>query len=172
MQQYISEGAGSGVILSEDGYIATNNHVIEGARKITVRLKSGESYSASLVGTDAVTDVAVLKIDATGLSPVTFGDSASLEVGDTAVAIGNPLGTLGGTVTDGIISALDRDIILDGQTMTLLQTNAAINPVQLGRRAVQRQGRAHRSGRPNPAVKTWKGARLCHPVQQGKGGRR
>ncbi len=132
MQQYISEGAGSGVILSEDGYIATNNHVIEGARKITVRLKSGESYSASLVGTDAVTDVAVLKIDATGLSPVTFGDSASLEVGDTAVAIGNPLGTLGGTVTDGIISALDRDIILDGQTMTLLQTNAAINPGNSG----------------------------------------
>lgn len=132
MQQYISEGAGSGVIVTEDGYIVTNNHVIEGANKITVRVKSGESYSASLAGTDSKTDIALLKISASGLQPAILGDSGTLEVGETAVAIGNPLGELGGTVTDGIISATSREIILDGETMNLLQTNAAINPGNSG----------------------------------------
>lgn len=132
MRQYIAEGAGSGVILSEDGRIVTNRHVIEGARKITVRLRNGESYPAELLGSDSETDVAVLKIEAAGLSPVTFGASSELVVGEAAVAVGNPLGTLGGTVTDGIISATDRDISIGGQTMTLLQTNAAINPGNSG----------------------------------------
>lgn len=131
-QQYISEGAGSGVIISADGNIVTNNHVISGATKITVRLKSGKSYEAKLIGTDPQTDVALLKIEATGLQAATFGDSSKLVVGEKAVAIGNPLGELGGTVTDGIISALDREITIDGQTMTLLQTNAAINPGNSG----------------------------------------
>ncbi len=130
--QYAAEGAGSGVIVSGDGYIATNNHVIEGASKITVRLKNGDSYPAQLVATDAKTDVALIKIDATGLAAVTFGDSDALMVGELAVAIGNPLGELGGTVTDGIISALDREIALDGRTMNLLQTSAAINPGNSG----------------------------------------
>lgn len=132
MQQYTSSGAGSGVILSQDGYIATNYHVIDGANTITVREYDGNEYKATLVGSDEKTDLAVLKIEATGSSPVTFGDSSSLKVGDTAIAIGNPLGELGGTVTTGIISALDREIQINNETMTLLQTNAAINPGNSG----------------------------------------
>lgn len=132
MQQYVTNGAGSGVIMTQDGYIITNNHVIDGANKITVRLKNGTTYSASLVGTDSKTDVALLKIKATGLTPAVLGDSESLKVGDTAIAIGNPLGQLGGTVTEGIISALDRELVIDGKTMTLLQTDAAINPGNSG----------------------------------------
>lgn len=132
IQQYTSSGAGSGVILSQDGYIATNYHVIDGANTITVRDYDGNEYKATLVGSDEKTDLAVLKIEATGLSPVTFGDSSSLKVGDTAIAIGNPLGELGGTVTTGIISALDREIQINNETMTLLQTNAAINPGNSG----------------------------------------
>lgn len=132
MRQYISEGAGSGVILSENGHIVTNHHVINGANKITVRTKDGTEYEATLLGSDAATDLAVLKIEATGLSPATLGDSSKLSVGDKAYAIGNPLGELGGTVTDGIISALDRELTIDGQSMRLLQTSAAINPGNSG----------------------------------------
>ncbi len=132
MGQYVSEGAGSGVIVTSDGYIVTNNHVVEGASKIGVRLKNGETYTATLVGTDEKTDIAVVKISATGLQPAVFGDSDKLQVGQLAVAIGNPLGQLGGTVTDGIISALDREIDLGDETMNLLQTNAAINPGNSG----------------------------------------
>ncbi len=132
MRQYVAEGAGSGVILSQDGYIVTNNHVIEGASSIKVTLRDGTSYPAVLVGTDAQGDIAVIKIDASGLKAAEIGDSDALQVGDTAVAVGNPLGQLGGTVTDGIISALDREIDIDGKTMTLLQTNAAINPGNSG----------------------------------------
>ncbi len=126
--QYNASGAGSGVILSTDGYIVTNNHVIDGANKITITLKNGNSYQGKVIGTDSKTDIALLKIDASGLTPAAFGDSDQLIVGELAVAIGNPLGQLGGTVTDGIISALDREIELDNTTMHLLQTNAAINP--------------------------------------------
>lgn len=130
--QYISSGAGSGVIVSENGYIVTNNHVIDGASRINVTLRNGESYEAKLVGTDGILDVALLKIEKTGLTPAVFGDSDTLEVGDKAVVIGNPLGQLGGTVTDGIISALNRDVVIDDQTMNLMQTNAAINPGNSG----------------------------------------
>ena len=132
MRQYVTEGAGSGVVISEDGYIATNNHVIDGASKIKVRLTTGEEYDAKLIGTDPQTDVAVIKVDGVKLKPVTYADSDQLVVGDTAIAIGNPLGELGGTVTNGIISALDREIELENQKMTLLQTNAAINPGNSG----------------------------------------
>lgn len=132
MQQFVSTGAGSGVIISKDGYIVTNNHVIADSSKITVTLKDGTQHQATLVGTDEKTDVAVIKITATNLSPVTFGTSADLKVGQDAIAIGNPLGQLGGTVTNGIISALDREITIDGETMKLLQTNAAINPGNSG----------------------------------------
>lgn len=130
--QYISEGAGSGIIISNDGYIVTNNHVIEDARKITVKLNSGENYEAKLIGTYSENDIAVLKIETTNLQPVIFGDSDKLCVGDTAVVVGNPLGSLGGTVTNGIISALDREIDLGDTTMNLLQTNAAVNPGNSG----------------------------------------
>lgn len=132
MRQYISEGAGSGVIIREDGYIITAYHVIEDASKIKVILKSGETYDASLIGSDSDNDVAILKIDKTGLTAAVMGDSDSLRVGETAVAIGNPLGQLGGTVTTGIISALDREIDLGDTIMNLLQTNAAINPGNSG----------------------------------------
>ena len=127
LSQAVTKGAGSGVILSKDGYIVTNNHVINGANKITVRTRDGKSYTAKLIGKDSQSDLAILKIDATGLTPAVLGDSGKLEVGDTAIAIGNPLGELGGTVTAGIISALDRDITVEGESMKLLQTNAAIN---------------------------------------------
>ena len=130
--QYVSQAAGSGAIISEDGYIITNNHVIEDANTITVRLTNSKTYTAKLIGKDATLDVALLKIDETGLTAATFGDSSKLSVGQTAIAIGNPLGQLGGTVTDGIISALDREIELEGKTMNLLQTNAAINPGNSG----------------------------------------
>lgn len=132
MQQYITNGAGSGVVISQGGYLVTNNHVIDGASKITVRLKNGKTYTASLIGTDSKTDIALLKISASGLTPAVVGDSDKLKVGDTAVAIGNPLGQLGGTVTKGIISALDRALVIDGKTMTLMQTDAAINPGNSG----------------------------------------
>jgi serine protease Do len=132
MQQYVSEGAGSGVIFTTDGYIVTNNHVIEGATNITVRLKNGDSYEAELVGADAKTDLAVIKIKASGLKPAAFGKSSALKVGETVVAVGNPLGKLGGTVTQGIISALDRQIDIDNTTMSLLQTDTAINPGNSG----------------------------------------
>lgn len=132
MQQYVTEGAGSGVIISDDGYIVTNNHVIEGANKIAVTTVDQEEYEATLVGTDSITDIAVLKIKAKNLKPVTYGNSDQLAVGDLAVAIGNPLGELGGTVTAGIISALDRQLSIDGKTMTLLQTDSSINPGNSG----------------------------------------
>lgn len=130
--QAVTSGAGSGVIISADGYIVTNHHVIEGANKVSVTTKDGTEYSATLIGTDATTDLAVIKINATNLTPAVLGTSGNLQVGDTAIAIGNPLGELGGTVTNGIISALDRAITIDGESMHLLQTNAAINPGNSG----------------------------------------
>ena len=130
--QYVATGAGSGVIISEDGYIITNNHVIEGASSITVTLRNSETYPAKLVGKDADLDIALIKIDESGLKVAVFGDSEKLQVGDKAVAIGNPLGQLGGTVTDGIISALNRSVVVDNVTRNLLQTDTAINPGNSG----------------------------------------
>lgn len=130
-QVYRPTAAGSGFIITEDGYIVTNNHVIEGAETITVVLDNDDVYSAEMVGTDPSNDVAVIKIEETGLPTVVLGDSDDLLVGELAVAIGNPLGELSGTVTAGIISALDREITLGSssgtQRMKLLQTDAAIN---------------------------------------------
>ena len=132
-QQYVVQGAGSGVIISEDGYIITNHHVIEDANSVTVTLRDGQtSYTAAVIGSDSENDIALLKVDAKGLTPATFGDSSTLAVGDYVVAIGNPLGELGGTVTDGIISALARDVTIEGENMTLLQTNAQISPGNSG----------------------------------------
>ena len=130
--QYIQSGAGSGVIFSEDGIIITNDHVVDKASSITVRTKDGQSYDATLIGTDSKTDIAVLRIEADGLTPAILGDSDALSVGEYAMAIGNPLGQLGGTVTDGIVSALSREVNVNGENMTLLQTNAAINPGNSG----------------------------------------
>ncbi|MCR5004275.1 MAG: trypsin-like peptidase domain-containing protein [Clostridiales bacterium] len=132
MQQYVASGAGSGVIISEDGYIITNNHVIEDATQITVTTTDGTAYEAKLVGRDDNLDVALLKIEASGLTVASFGDSDQLALGEEVVAIGNPLGQLGGTVTEGIVSSLNREITIDGKAMTLLQTDAAINPGNSG----------------------------------------
>lgn len=131
-QQYIKSGAGSGVIIDKEGYIVTNHHVIESAEKISVTLRNGENYSAEIIGSDAKMDLALLKIEAEGLTSAVFGNSDDLKVGQRTIAIGNPLGQLGGTVTEGIISALDRDVTVDGQTMNLLQTDTAINPGNSG----------------------------------------
>lgn len=130
--EYVTEGAGSGVVITANGYIVTNNHVIEGANKVIVKLKNQEEYEAKIIGADAQTDLALLKIDETNLTAAVLGDSDQLRVGETAVAIGNPLGNLGGTVTSGIISALGRELTVDGKKMTLLQTNAAVNPGNSG----------------------------------------
>ena len=135
-----TEGAGSGVIVKSNGYIVTNYHVIDGATTIVVRLHSGKNYSASIVGYDEQTDIAVLKIDATKLNAVTIGRSSKLSVGDLAVVIGNPLGKLGGTVTAGIISAKDRKIELENRTRTLIQTDASINEGNSGGALFNRKG--------------------------------
>ena len=131
-RQYVTSGAGSGVIYSEDGYILTNNHVIEGASTIKVTMHSGKEYDATLVAADNQSDIAVIKVNAKGLDPVTLNEEMKLSVGDLAVAIGNPLGTLAGTATEGIISGLERDITLEGKSMTLLQISASINPGNSG----------------------------------------
>ena len=119
---------GTGVILTEDGYIVTNCHVVENGISVTAQLTDGRTLPAMLVGADSVSDLAVLHVDATGLTPAQFGDSGSLRVGDTVVAIGDPLGVkFRGTYTDGIISGIGRDMDMGGRTMTLIQTNAALN---------------------------------------------
>ena len=119
---------GTGVIFTQDGYILTNAHVIVGGTECYVVLISGESYEAKLVGFDEEKDLAVIKVDGHGLPAAQFGDSDALTVGDTVYAIGNPLGVnLRGTLTDGIVSAINRDVYVDGVTMTLIQTNAALN---------------------------------------------
>lgn len=126
-QVQLVEGAGSGVIVNANGYIATNHHVINGARNIKVTLHNGKTYTATAIGSDPDNDIAVIKINAENLTFANIGDSDVLAVGDLAVAIGNPLGQLGGTATSGIISALDRRLTIDGTTLSLLQTDAAIN---------------------------------------------
>ncbi|MFA7637344.1 MAG: trypsin-like peptidase domain-containing protein [Monoglobales bacterium] len=141
-QAYEQSGSGSGIIISEDGYVATNYHVIENANSVSVTLNTGEQYPATVVGYDAKTDLALLKVSATGLSKATLGISDSLQVGELAVAIGNPLGQeLAGTVTVGVISAVNRSITMnDGSTATLIQTDAAINPGNSGGALVNAYG--------------------------------
>ena len=132
---YISSGAGSGVVISSDGYIVTNDHVISGASSITVRMNDGvTTYPAVVVGSDAASDIAVIWVDTgdVALQAAELGCSADLIVGESVFAIGNPLGSLGGTVTNGIISATARNISINGSKMTLLQTNAAVNPGNSG----------------------------------------
>ncbi len=132
--QQEAEFSGSGFIISEDGYLITNEHVIKGASSIKIVLSDGiTEYTAAVVGADERSDLAVLKVEAAGLSPVELGDSDLLEVGETVAAIGNPYGMeLAGTVTNGIISALNRKIEMNGSYMTLIQTNASINPGNSG----------------------------------------
>ena len=130
--QQTSTGAGSGVIITADGTVVTNHHVVEDATRVKVILSTGDEYDAKLVASDAQTDIAVLKIEAVDLPFASVGNSNELVVGQEVIAVGNPLGKLGGTVTNGIISALERQITVDDYTMTLLQTNTAINPGNSG----------------------------------------
>ena len=123
-----ASSTGTGVILSENGYIVTNAHVVENAVSISVQLTDNRQFYAQLIGSDEISDLAVLRIETTDLIPAQFGDSTQLRVGDTVVAIGDPLGVkFRGTYTDGIVSAINRDVDLEGRTMTLIQTNAALN---------------------------------------------
>ena len=132
---------GTGVILSKDGYIVTNAHVVEDAIQITVLLTDNRGVEAVLVGSDEVADLAVLRIDTNDLIPAQFGDSSTLQVGEAVVAIGDPLGIeFRGTMTDGIISAINRDMTLEGRTMTLIQTNAALNSGNSGGPLINRHG--------------------------------
>lgn len=139
--ELVEQGSGSGIIISEDGYIVTNQHVISGAAEISVVLNTGDEYTAKLIGQDEKSDLAVLKIERTGLVPAILGDSEKLEVGEIAVAIGNPLGQeLAGTVTAGVISALNRTMTVDNKVYNLIQTDAAINPGNSGGALVNRFG--------------------------------
>ena len=125
---YGSSSTGTGVVLTADGYIVTNAHVVDGAGSIDVLLTDDRVFSAELIGRDEVSDLAVLQVQAADLIPAQFGDSTQLRIGDTVAAIGDPLGVkYRGTYTDGIVSAINRDVDMDGRTMTLIQTNAALN---------------------------------------------
>lgn len=128
----VQTGSGSGVIITADGYIVTCNHVVEGANKITVILSDETSHEAKIVGTDSRNDLAVIKIEASGLTPATLGDSDMLTVGEDVVAIGNPLGELRGTSTGGMVSALGRQVTVEGTEMTLIQHDAAVSPGSSG----------------------------------------
>ena len=134
-QNQVESGAGSGVIISSDGYILTCAHVVDGASNITVTIND-KDYTATLVGEDTTSDIAVIKIDANGLTPATVGDSDSLKVGQNVMAVGNPLGELGGTVTGGMISALNRSVTIQGSssvnTMSLIQMDASVSPGNSG----------------------------------------
>ena len=134
-QNQVESGAGSGVIISSDGYILTCAHVVDGASTITVTI-GDKDYTATLVGEDTTSDIAVIKIDADGLTPATVGNSDSLKVGQSVMAVGNPLGELGGTVTGGMISALNRSVTIQGSssvnTMSLIQMDASVSPGNSG----------------------------------------
>jgi serine protease Do len=143
MQPVPSESAGSGVIIDEDGYIVTNNHVVEDSTSITVSLTDGRAFDATLVGTDPSTDLAVIKIDGDNLPTASFGNSSALRIGDWVVAIGNALALEGGpTVTVGVVSAMGRTIQVDSDTTLydLIQTDAAINPGNSGGPLINLQG--------------------------------
>ena len=137
--QVPTTGVGSGLILTSDGYILTNHHVVAGSTTLTVKLADGQEFPATLIRTSSTTDLALIKINATGLAAASIGDSATIQVGQVAIAIGSPLGTYTETVTKGIVSGLNRDITVSDQgtrTQTalhgLIQTDAAINPGNSG----------------------------------------
>ena len=134
-QSQVESGAGSGVIISSDGYILTCDHVVSGASNITVTI-GDKDYPATIIGEDSTSDIAVIKIEADGLTPAIVGDSDKLAVGESVLAVGNPLGELGGTVTSGIVSALNRSVTIQGtsstNTMSLIQMDASVSPGNSG----------------------------------------
>ena len=131
-QRVESASSGSGFVITQDGYIVTNHHVISGASSVTVTMYDGTEYPATVVGSDSDYDVAVLKINATGLQPVTLGSSEDVNVGDTVLAIGNPLGELTFSMSQGIVSCCDRAINVDGTPFNMIQVDASINPGNSG----------------------------------------
>ena len=131
-QSVESASSGSGFVITQDGYIVTNHHVISGASSVKVTMYDGSEYPATVVGSDSDYDVAVLKIDATGLQPVTLGKSSDVNVGDTVLAIGNPLGELTFSMSQGIVSCCDRAINVDGTPFNMIQVDASINPGNSG----------------------------------------
>ena len=131
-QSVESASSGSGFVITQDGYIVTNHHVISGASSVTVTMYDGSEYPATVVGSDSDYDVAVLKIDATGLQPVTLGKSSDVNVGDTVLAIGNPLGELTFSMSQGIVSCCDRAINVDGTPFNRIQVDVSINPGNSG----------------------------------------
>lgn len=140
-QVEVDQGTGSGVIFRKDGYIVTNNHVVKGAKDITVALADGRTLQAKLVGTDPYTDLAVIKVDADDLPAADFGNSDDIMVGEPAIAIGNPMGLeFQGSVTAGVISALNRTLNIGDNRVKLLQTDAAINPGNSGGALVNADG--------------------------------
>lgn len=139
VKQYSQVGTGSGVVISSDGYIITNNHVIKNATEIEVTLNNKKNYKATLIGADATNDIALLKVDATNLSYITFGDSNSIKVGEWVLAVGNPY-NLTSTVTAGIISAKGRDLEGNKGVDSFIQTDAAVNPGNSGGALVNIRG--------------------------------
>ncbi len=131
-QQTQTASSGSGFIITEDGYVVTNYHVISGASSVQVTLYNGDTYDATVIGGDSDYDVAVLKIEASGLQPVTLGESADVNVGDTVLAIGNPLGELTFSMSQGIVSSCDRAINVDGTPFNMIQVDCSINPGNSG----------------------------------------
>ena len=136
-----TQGVGSGVIFREDGYIVTNNHVVSGAKEIIVSLSDGRSLKGKLIGADELTDLAVVKVEASGLPTAKFGDSDQIVVGEPAIAMGNPMGLeFRGSVTSGVISAVNRTLDISDKLVKLIQTDAAINPGNSGGALVNADG--------------------------------
>ncbi len=165
----IEQSSGSGVIISSDGYIVTNNHVIDNATKLTVILNTGEEYDGKVVGRDASTDLAVVKIEAQNLTFAQMGNSSSLRVGETAIAIGNPLGQeFAGTTTKGIVSGLNRSVTIDNTTMNLIQTDAAINPGNSGGALVNEYGHLIGINTAKISSSTLEGLGFAIPIDEAK----
>ena len=165
----VEQSSGSGVIISADGYIVTNNHVVEDAGEIIVILNTNDEYKAKLVGTDSRTDLAVIKIEAEGLTHANMGKSSDLRVGDTAIAIGNPLGQeFAGTTTQGIISGLNRSVTIDGKQLNLIQTDAAINPGNSGGALVNAYGHLIGINTAKISSTTLEGLGFAIPIDEAK----
>lgn len=162
-------GQGSGIIINEEGYIVTNAHVVQNSAGISVELENGENYSAKLIGIDSKTDLAVIKIEAEGLVPAEFGNSEALEVGETVIAIGNPGGKLlAGSVTQGIVSAVNRSIKSDGFSSTFIQTDAAINPGNSGGALVNQFGQVIGINSSKIASVEYEGIGFAIPIKEAK----
>lgn len=166
---YEGQGTGSGIIINKEGYIVTNNHVVEGANNITVILSDGKELNATLVGTDSQTDLAVIKVDQKNLPAAELGDSSKVEVGELAVAIGSPMGTeYAGSVTAGIVSGLNRKVSVGDNSIKLIQTDAAINPGNSGGALVNSEGKVIGINTVKFADTTVEGMGFAIPINEAK----